>query len=182
MEGLRRQQEIAGYATSIATPVISTGPIFVGEWFNWGGRFRRVPEDFKFPVEGVSITAMWSLWLCGIPVERIGPLYRLQGSDLSNKKEGNYLSKAKFVMTWLTSAAVSHHMLPAGIQSFELLTRPCDIDDVFVKAFTYMCSCLYPTLTPEGIHDRRIGFESYLSFYRRLKRLTGEVGENEDDN
>ena len=49
----------------------------------WGGKYRRVPENFAFPDSSVLQT--WQLWLCGNEAQGWPPLRFLETSDLSTK-------------------------------------------------------------------------------------------------
>jgi hypothetical protein len=42
------------------------------QWFNWGGGFRRAPEDFEFPK--VNIMFAWQYWCCGDLKRNIVPI------------------------------------------------------------------------------------------------------------
>ena len=136
----------------------------------WGGGFHIVPEFWRLPVEGISISMFWSLWWGGIPVNKIRPLRRLRGTDLCDKNDRPYLSKGRYVMNWLTKAATTQQMLPNGVTEIRLLTVP-QRDSLFVQLFTYMCTRVHPELNADEIVDRRVIHESFLTFYPLLHNL-----------
>ena len=62
--------------------VVSAGAS--GYVFNWGGKWRRVPEEFVFPLE-MGLQSAWAKYFNGEPRNKIGPFRNLQGCDLNVK-------------------------------------------------------------------------------------------------
>eukprot|EP00644_Phytophthora_capsici_P011208 jgi/Phyca11/110442/e_gw1.18.246.1 len=52
--------------------------------FFWGGRFRRVPQEFQLP--DCSVATLWIKWQCGNATKKIPPLRMLDGLDMPNRK------------------------------------------------------------------------------------------------
>ena len=55
-----------------------------GNVFNWGGKWRRVPEDFVFPLN-MGLQSAFKKYFSGDPNQKIGPFRNLQSSDLNLK-------------------------------------------------------------------------------------------------
>ena len=113
------------------------------------------------------------MWWLGIPAERIQPLKKLRGYDVPVENDGVYLSKGKFVMNWLAKAVVDQNLLPAGVRSIDDLKLARELIIIFNLVFQYLCSLLYPNLSREDIDDKGFIRESYLTYYRDLKRHLG---------
>ena len=69
----------------------------------WGGRFRRLPEDFSF----LDITArqLWLLWVCGDETRNIRPLRFVDHFDVSTLNMKKRLSDARFLMNKVVERA-----------------------------------------------------------------------------
>ncbi|ETP46520.1 hypothetical protein F442_07246 [Phytophthora nicotianae P10297] len=66
------------------TPVQTSCQLVEGETpvipsFFWGGRFRRVPQEFQLP--DCSVATLWVMWQCGNATKKIPPLRMLDGLD-----------------------------------------------------------------------------------------------------
>ena len=72
-----------------------------GIWFQWGGRFNRVPKDWEFPNK-VSLRNIWQRWFLCDEQNKICPLRRLQTKDVRNTKNGRRnLSGLSMVMKYM---------------------------------------------------------------------------------
>ena len=80
-----------------------TGILIEGETFTWGGMQHPVPQGFIFP-QKTPCKSMWQKWHLGQEEKingewkRIGPLKRLEGTDLVCTNMKKNLCKAKAVM------------------------------------------------------------------------------------
>jgi len=55
-----------------------------GTLFNWGGKWRRVPADFVFPLN-MGLQSAFTKYFYGDPNKKIGPFRNIQGPDLNVK-------------------------------------------------------------------------------------------------
>ena len=62
----------------------------------WGGRFRRVPQDFTFPE--CSIQQLWHFWLKGDEKKKIPPYRSLNGKDMPSRNLQKRLCDVRFLM------------------------------------------------------------------------------------
>jgi hypothetical protein len=156
LEAIANQARILQPAQQNQDQLPDVDPDTFTPWL-WGGVFHRVPEFWRLPVEGISISMLWSLWWGGIPANRIRPLRRLRGTgtDLCDKNDRGYLTRCRYVMNWPTKAATAQDMLPNGVTEISLLTVP-QMYSLFVKLFTYMCTRVHPELNADEIVDRRM--------------------------
>lgn len=69
----------------------------------WGGRYRRLPEDFLFPDCGVL--PMWQLWMCGNEAQSWPPLRHVDGGDLKTLDTRKRLSDLKYLMKKIQNEA-----------------------------------------------------------------------------
>mmetsp|Transcript_19469 Transcript_19469/g.64483 ORF Transcript_19469/g.64483 Transcript_19469/m.64483 type:complete len:204 (+) Transcript_19469:1148-1759(+) len=98
-------QELTGRGGGGELPIIDdrTGILIEGETFTWGGMQHPVPQGFIFP-QKTPCKSMWQKWHLGQEEKingewkRIGPLKRLEGTDLVCANMKKNLCKAKAVM------------------------------------------------------------------------------------
>ena len=64
--------------------------------FQWGGKFRQLPESFEFP--SVDIVSAWRLWFLGNPTQKVLPYCKIDSSDLATRKKRNTLTEWRFIM------------------------------------------------------------------------------------
>jgi hypothetical protein len=83
------------------------------QWFNWGGGFRRAPEDFEFPK--VNILFSWQFWCCGDLKRNIVPFRNFESRDMSKQNSRKRLSDFKFLMNILEDEAKKKHLWKASI-------------------------------------------------------------------
>jgi len=129
-----------------------------------------VPEGWRFPSKSTTVSALWHLWWCGIPADRIDGLRFLKGFDMSVQVDEQYLSKARTLMEHLVDIVKEQRLLPVGVRNLwttDHLTR----DQVLQRAFLYMFTQIHPTRSLREFDDKRIGFESYLTcMYNLMSR------------
>jgi len=75
--------------------------------YSWGGRFRPVPEDWKFPKGNVK--AVCDLFMTGLPADNIRPFRFFKGFDLARKDQGNF-KKAEYIFKTIKSLSVLRNM------------------------------------------------------------------------
>jgi len=68
--------------------------------FSWGGKFHKLPDNFKFP--SVDVFTAWKLWWCGIPSTNIIPFCQINVCDLKTQAQKNTFYKWKSIMLTLT--------------------------------------------------------------------------------
>jgi hypothetical protein len=92
---------VAGTASSSASEsASSTASQYT--YFQWGGRFRTVPEGFALP--SVDVRTSWRLWFEGDPTRQILPFRNINPQDLSKKERKKY-SDWKCLLEMFISAA-----------------------------------------------------------------------------
>ena len=94
----------AAQAASTPTPATNTPPQCWWKTWNWGGRFRFVPDGFEFP-KRASAKIIWDLYFMGNVTEGIRP-YCYVSKCLRNDTERCLLRKAKVVVEYIASQAV----------------------------------------------------------------------------
>ncbi|ETO85829.1 hypothetical protein F444_00563 [Phytophthora nicotianae P1976] len=99
MSGLEKRAIGAGTTTCQLvegeTPVIPS--------FFWGGRFRRVPQEFQLP--DCSVATLWVMWQCGNATKKILPLRMLDGLDMPNRNMQKRLSDIRYLMSSVEAEA-----------------------------------------------------------------------------
>ncbi|ETP24222.1 hypothetical protein F441_02737 [Phytophthora nicotianae CJ01A1] len=90
------------------TPVQTTCQLVEGETpvipsFFWGGRFRRVPQEFQLP--DCSVATLWVMWQCGNATKKIPPLRMLDGLDMPNRNMQKRLSDIRYLMSSVEAEA-----------------------------------------------------------------------------
>ena len=55
-----------------------------GNIFYWGGKWKRAPENFIFPLD-MGLASAWDKYFNGEPRHKIGPFRNFQASDLNLK-------------------------------------------------------------------------------------------------
>jgi hypothetical protein len=58
------------------------------QWFQWGDRFRTVPENFELP--HTDVRTAWRLWWEGNPALRVRPYCKIGREDLSARVRKHY--------------------------------------------------------------------------------------------
>ena len=76
-----------------------------GHWYNWGGTFSRVPEDWQFPNK-VGLRNVWKRWFLCDHGNKICPLRELKSRDVRGAKNGRRnLSSLRAVMNFMIEEA-----------------------------------------------------------------------------
>lgn len=173
LENLRR--DIEGLTDAISNginreasdPLASSTSIVTGSneesnsylMFCWGGRYRKVPEDFEFPKGSVKM--LWDLWWGGMPLSRIRPFRHLEGIDLKTKKERNRLSKFARIMSMLLHTASVGNVYIDDIVEM----RPSRRDELFSVLFVAVCKEALGVEDVEELDKRRINSMAYTTLY-----------------
>ncbi|KAF0703640.1 hypothetical protein AaE_015287 [Aphanomyces astaci] len=112
-----------------------------GTVFEWGGQFRRLPEDFEFP--SVNVSTAWRLWWLGNG--NIFPFSKILPFDLSTRKKRDKLSEWKVLMTRLHDYTTS-----AG---FIMARTPSEVD--VLAAFEVAKQFLLPYASRSTANNKR---------------------------
>ena len=76
-----------------------------GKWYHWGGKYRRVPHDWKFPNK-MTLPTAWHRWFLEDHKNQVFPLSYLTSTDLHNCKNGRRnISNTKTLMNAMISEA-----------------------------------------------------------------------------
>jgi hypothetical protein len=62
--------------------------------YQWGGRFRRLPENFVIPTASHTPAMAWNLFICGKPAEGIPPLKQ---APLKDCPKGSYRRYSEYL-------------------------------------------------------------------------------------
>ena len=82
-----------------------TGSLPGGHWYNWGGTFSRVPEDWQFPNK-VGLRNIWKRWFLCDHGNKICPLRELKSRDVRKAKNGRRnLSALRTLMNFMIDQA-----------------------------------------------------------------------------
>ena len=71
----------------------------------WGGKYRRLPEDFSFPDCGPG--NLFQLWVCGNKNEGWPPMRLVEATDVKTKDQKKRLCDARFLMRRIDEKARS---------------------------------------------------------------------------
>ena len=106
--------------------------------YYWGGRFRRVPEDFLLPE--CSPRQLWILWCCGNHEKGWPPLRTIEGRDMKTRNMQKKLCEMRFLMNLLMqklaelNVEISNQMDHAqAMQYFDMASDVLKINDVTEK-------------------------------------------------
>ncbi|KAF0713999.1 hypothetical protein AaE_011663 [Aphanomyces astaci] len=111
--------------------------------FEWGGHFRRLPREFKFP--SVNVSTAWRLWWLGNGAQNILPFSKILPFDLATKTNRDTLSEWKALMTPL-----HNHVSNSGIE----LDRTSSEADV-LAAFDVAKLFLLPLMSRNTAYKKR---------------------------
>ena len=71
-------------------------------YYSWGGRLRRVPEDFTWP--RVSALSMYRLWHCGNKAEKVSPFEMFEPIDMPSGSARKRLSDVRYLCNYFDAA------------------------------------------------------------------------------
>jgi hypothetical protein len=110
-------------------------------WFQYDGRFWRVPRGFEF--KDMPLASVWPLWFNGNSRRRICPYLNFRSTDLGNAKTTSYNNhqKAKKVINALVQRAVDMQL----IVSRNDLEGMCNVDlmNIFDLVFPPFIDSIY---------------------------------------
>jgi hypothetical protein len=107
------------------------------QYFNYGGQFHKVPQDFRFL--SMNVKSTFDFWHFGDRSKRICPFKNLRQADLPNKKEdGKRLIKARRIMAEIERRAQIDGLWPShqSIRSLGLTNANKIFKDGYDKLIT----------------------------------------------
>lgn len=75
--------------------------------YNWGGKFSRVPADFKFP--SCTVAVGYQLWCSGDQSNQLPPFRMYTSADMPNRTQQARLSEFQFIMRRIDTANNLQH-------------------------------------------------------------------------
>lgn len=94
-------EERSGHNKESSTSEVPGG----GIWYNWGGKFSRVPITWEFPNK-VSLRNIWHRWFLCNHDENVCPLRELRANDVRMAKNGRRnLSSLRTLMNFMIEKA-----------------------------------------------------------------------------
>ena len=107
------------------------------KYWEWGGKFRVVPEGWGFP-SGIATNTLWDLWLDGDKRMGIRP-YEVVSKNSGDVKKSTTIkmSKAKTVMKCIIDRTGKSI---ADIHALSIVQR----DELFAHTFSELCVVLFP--------------------------------------
>ena len=133
--------------------------------WNWGGRMHMVPQGWRLPK--ISSRKAWELWQFGIPSERIQPLRRLNGFDLSHTPDRVSLSRLRRVMSEMERFIIDEAMLPPG----KLLVSDLSFSESTAAAelaYGKLCMMLYDLESEEDLITNRVEDKTYNTIHAQI--------------
>ena len=141
------------------------------KYWNWGGKFRVVPEGWGFP-SGIATNTLWDLWLDGDKNKGIRPyeLVSQNGGDVKKSTTTN-MSKARTAMKCIIDRTGKSI---ADIRALSIVRR----DELFAHTFRELCVVLFPDKPAVYFENPKAQALSYTRVYdlMRSARKTGALG------
>ena len=119
----------------------------------WGGKFRRLPETFRFPC--MTILSAWQLWCCGDPSHQYPPFSHILPDDLSDSNTRKRLSDFRVLMiameqrvkasgpsAWIAQPSVeqANSMFSCAVQVLDSLAA-AQAGDQCAMQMSFMTAC-----------------------------------------
>jgi hypothetical protein len=126
------------------------------QFWTWGGALHVVPESFRFPL--CNTRTLWDLWWKGNIAARIGPYRHIKKRDLCVKTDVGYMSKGYFVIEQILKRCNTSTTRVSDLSTSET-------DKLFSEGFNNLTTVIFPDVSVERLHDRRVGDFGYIRMY-----------------
>lgn len=162
--GFTRTQQIQQNQNPTSAEIIEESLNANSRYKIWcsGGKFKRVPPDYKFPKSNVK--SICDCFILGIPSQSIRPFRLVDASDFL-RSDQQYFSKANFVFSTICTE-IKNLGIGATIDNIISGQLMVSWDALFEAAFTSLLG-QYKGLTNKTVD--KPGELSYVRFYDLLK-------------
>jgi hypothetical protein len=124
--------------------------------WSWRGRLHSVPENWIFPT--LTVSALWDLWIDGMPGQFIRPFRFFKSSDCGTPKCVGRLSKARNTMEYVLGKC--------GKQIVELKAMgKKERDELFAATYLKICKEFNPHEEDAFSRNPKLQAWSYVTFY-----------------
>ena len=133
--------------------------------WTWGGKIRKVPEDFIFPTGNLKLIS--DLWWEGYPERGICPLRFLTNHDLEKKNKQVYLSKARRVIETIVS------YIPNETSQTLSTKTTTERNKLFQDGLILFYKSLSPNESEDDLKSKvRLDINSYVTYYDKILKST----------